>query len=147
MELAILVVRALMLLALYGFLGWAFWVLWQGLQRQAQKTGAPQLPALILSRLDEPEGEPLRFAGPQVSVGRQPGSDLHLTDSAISARHARLTYHHSQWWVEDLNSRNGTFLNSERLTASMVLADGDEVRFGGQSFRVEVESVPVAGEP
>lgn len=146
MELVILVVRALGLVALYGFLGWAFWVLWQGLQRQARQTGAPQHPALILLRLDEPGGEPQRFAGPVISVGRQPGSDLHLSDSAISARHARLTYHHSQWWVEDLQSRNGTFLNSERLTVPLVLADGDEVRFGGQSFRVEIEGAQTTGE-
>ncbi|MCC7130250.1 MAG: hypothetical protein B6D39_10635 [Anaerolineae bacterium UTCFX2] len=146
MELAILALRALMLAALYGFLGWAFWLLWQGLQRQSQKTGAAQLPALTLFALDGGEGEPQRFAQPEISVGRQPGSDLRLADSAVSARHARLTYHHSQWWVEDLLSRNGTFLNGERLTTPLVLADGDEVRFGGLLFRVEIENAPALAE-
>ncbi len=97
----------------------------------------------------EAEGEPqlIRFSRPEVSVGRQPGSDLHLEDSAISARHARLTYHHGQWWVEDLHSRNGTFLNDERISASLVLATGDELRFGGQAFQVEIESLAPADEP
>lgn len=147
MEIVMLALRALMLAALYGFLGWAFWLLWQGLVRQAQKTGVSQLPALLLARQDEPNGEPQRFARPEISVGRQPGSDLHLADSAISARHARLTYHHGQWWVEDLRSRNGTYLNGERLAVPLVLADGDEVRFGGVAFQVALESRPPPDEP
>lgn len=149
MESVFLSLRILMSLALYSFLGWALWLLWRSLSRQSEKAGAPQFPALILTRMLEAEGEPqlIRFSRPEVSVGRQPGSDLHLEDSAISARHARLTYHHGQWWVEDLHSRNGTFLNDERISASLVLATGDELRFGGQAFQVEIESLAPADEP
>jgi pSer/pThr/pTyr-binding forkhead associated (FHA) protein len=138
--------RILLAAALYAFLGWALWLLWSSLRRQAQKAGLPQFPALTLTRSGE-EGGSYRFTRPEVSVGRQPGSDLNLEDGAISARHARLAFHHGQWWAEDLRSRNGTFLNDERLTTALVLATGDELRFGSLAFRVEIDPLPAADEP
>jgi hypothetical protein len=140
-ELLLLGLRILLALALYAFLGWTLWLIWRSLRLQAQSANLPRLPALLLDQAAE-GGPSYRFTRPEVSVGRQPGSDLQLEDGAISARHARLAFHHGQWWAEDLHSRNGTFLNDERLTAALVLASGDELRFGGLSFRVEIEGLP-----
>ena len=48
----------------------------------------------------------------------------------ISARHAHLTYHHNQWWLEDLASTNGTLLNDIRITTPTVITSGDELQCG-----------------
>ena len=51
-------------------------------------------------------------------IGRDTHCDLSVMDEALSAHHARITFHHGQWWLEDLNSTNGTFLNREKLNPS-----------------------------
>jgi pSer/pThr/pTyr-binding forkhead associated (FHA) protein len=57
----------------------------------------------------------------------------------MSAHHARLVHHHGQWWLEDLNSTNGTYLNSEKLTTSAVIITGDEFKCGNTFFNIRVE--------
>jgi pSer/pThr/pTyr-binding forkhead associated (FHA) protein len=52
-----------------------------------------------------------------------------------------MVYHHDQWWLEDMNSRNGTFLNGSALDAPAVLADQDEVRCGQVSFSVKFDGL------
>ena len=46
------------------------------------------------------------------------------------SQHARLTPADGQWWIEDLGSRNGTFVDDERLTSPRELNVGDIVRIG-----------------
>jgi pSer/pThr/pTyr-binding forkhead associated (FHA) protein len=59
-----------------------------------------------------------------------------LEDAAASARHARLSYHHNQWWLEDLGSTNGTLLNQEKLALPTVVISGDEFRCGETRFTI-----------
>jgi pSer/pThr/pTyr-binding forkhead associated (FHA) protein len=59
-----------------------------------------------------------------------------LDDKAVSALHARLSFHHGQWWAHDLGSRNGTRLNGQRLDAPTVLTTGDEIRCGAARMLV-----------
>jgi len=144
MEIVFLILRILLAASLYAFLGWALWLLWQRLRLQARALVQAPLPSLTLRRTDRP-AEPAAesafvFTRPEIIVGRQPGSDLHLDDGTISARHARLTYQRGQWWVEDLRSKNGVFLNQERIRSQMVLASGDQLRFGGVALQVEAAS-------
>ena len=72
-------------------------------------------------------------------VGRDPACDLALNDTTVSVRHAHLHYHHAQWWVEDLISTNGTFLNEELVTSAVVLTDGDKLRCGQVEGSVALE--------
>ena len=78
----------------------------------------------------------------EASVGRQPSSDLPLPwDSQVSRLHARLERSGDDWTVvDDGLSRNGTFVNGERLSGRHRLADGDTVRFGATTtiFRAPV---------
>lgn len=145
MEIVLLVVRLLLAATLYAFVGWAFWLIWKDLRQLARQMDAPSLPAMSLARLDEAQEEVFRFTRAEVIIGRERGCDCRLADKTISARHARLTYHHSQWWVEDLGSKNGTYLNQERITQGVVLTAGDELRCGQVVLRVSIEGR--AGSP
>ncbi|MFU8774027.1 MAG: FHA domain-containing protein, partial [Anaerolineales bacterium] len=46
------------------------------------------------------------------------------------AQHARLSFHHNQWWIEDMGSKNGTFLNQQFVATPLVVTSGDELLFG-----------------
>jgi pSer/pThr/pTyr-binding forkhead associated (FHA) protein len=70
------------------------------------------------------------FNVPVVLIGRDEHCDCSIQHPTVSAQHARLAFHHNQWWVEDLHSTNGTFLNQSPVDTSMVLTLGDELRCG-----------------
>jgi hypothetical protein len=65
-------------------------------------------------------------------VGRAPGSELEIAwDPRVSGMHAHLEQHGRQWVLEDDGlSRNGTFVNGERLRGQRTLKDGDLVQVG-----------------
>ncbi|MBI1349066.1 protein kinase [bacterium] len=62
-------------------------------------------------------------------IGRQPGCQLVADDGGVSGRHCELRYDGQQWWLMDLNSRNGTFVNRVQIKQH-ALVDGDEIQIG-----------------
>src|SRR5262249_39545693 len=73
-----------------------------------------------------------------VTIGRrgatENGSYLALDDATLSRRHARLTASSGVVQIEDLGSRNGTFVNGRRLSEPVKLADGALVFLGRHAF-------------
>ncbi len=136
----LLALRLIMAVALYAFLGWGILTLWRDLRNQAQSLARQKVPALRISLVsDQKKPEELLFTSPEIVIGRHPSCEWVLANDTVSSRHARLVYHHDQWWLEDLGSRNGTFLNDTALTAAVVLANMDRVRCGQVSFSVAME--------
>ncbi|MFZ6027724.1 MAG: FHA domain-containing protein [Chloroflexota bacterium] len=129
----LLVLRLLFAVALFAFLIGMLWILWRDLGRQRDLVMASQPAPLTLFVAGLP---PRLFTGSLVIVGRDPVCDLHLDDPTVSAQHARLSYHHNQWWIEDLRSRNGTLLNDELVTTATVITHGDVIRCGGVTVQV-----------
>jgi hypothetical protein len=70
------------------------------------------------------------------SIGRGAGNTLVLNDDFVSGEHALLTLSGEQWWLEDLNSRNGTFLNGIPLETRAVVTTGDIFTFGGTRIKL-----------
>jgi pSer/pThr/pTyr-binding forkhead associated (FHA) protein len=127
----VLVLRIISALILFGFLGWALYYLYREVNRQSVSLANRRVPSIsILVRQDA--GRPIlkHFSQPEIILGRDPGSDIPLMDDTASARHAQLSYHHSQWWLEDLASTNGTMLNDTPITMPTVITSGDEIRCG-----------------
>jgi len=82
-------------------------------------------------------------------IGRVPESPLRLEGRSISRRHALLRVRPEGGIVKDLGSANGTFLNGHRLTDSMQVAPGDELKFGELPFIVRFshsEAPPPSGK-
>jgi hypothetical protein len=134
----VLVLRIALAILLYAFVGWAFYTLWRDLNQQSQTLASHKIPPLLLKVQGENELEPHYFTIPELIVGRDPQCDFHIQDDTVSAHHSRLSYHHHQWWVEDIHSTNGTYLNQERLTTPTVMITGDELRFGQVTLTVVV---------
>lgn len=72
--------------------------------------------------------------GRVVTIGRLPECDVHIDSPAISRRHARVVEDVGGWFVEDLESTNGTFVNGERVTERRRLFGGERVQLGGLTF-------------
>ena len=101
---------------------------------EAERLGVP----FLLYRDGEDKQQLFYFDGnvSQASVGRRDTSDLVLDwDDQVSRLHARFERVDSDWTVvDDGLSRNGTFVNGERLSGRRRLSDGDSVRFGGTTM-------------
>lgn len=63
-------------------------------------------------------------------IGRDPESGIWLDSTTVSRRHARLLVSATQTVLEDFGSKNGTFIDEERLVAPRTLVDGDTIRIG-----------------
>ncbi|WP_116812591.1 FHA domain-containing protein [Steroidobacter cummioxidans] len=66
--------------------------------------------------------------------GRQAECDVLLTEGHASRRHARLVLAEDGYWLEDLGSSNGTFINGNRISGRVKLASGDRLRFDVEEF-------------
>lgn len=139
-EIIVLILRITMAVVLYGFLGWAFYTLWRDLKTQSDAVQGHTYPALVIRREGDAESKSRRFAQPEITIGRDPSCDMPIANSTISAHHARLAYHHHQWWVEDQQSTNGTFLNQERIQTPTVIVSGDELRCGQVTLSVTFDA-------
>jgi two-component system, cell cycle response regulator len=90
----------------------------------------------VLVRVDGPcNGQVYSLASPQLVVGRSASADVRLTDEGVSRRHASLIHTRSHFFVEDLQSSNGTFLEGRRVRRAPLM-EGDLIQFGPHaSFR------------
>ena len=73
-------------------------------------------------------------SSPELVLGREPGLPGTIESDSVSRRHARLTWDGQDAILEDLGSKNGTFVGGVRISAPVVLKDGDEVRLGLATF-------------
>jgi pSer/pThr/pTyr-binding forkhead associated (FHA) protein len=90
---------------------------------------ARHAPSLTLV-LEQDTSQSFHFHKPLVSIGRDMVCDCCLDDKTVSSQHARFSFHHNQWWLEDQGSTNGTFLNQETVTSPVVVTQGDQLRVG-----------------
>src|SRR3954469_4314094 len=65
-----------------------------------------------------------------MTIGRAPVCEIRLEDDGISRSHARVKCEGDNAWVEDLGSRNGTFVNGEKIGQLVKIADGDKIQVG-----------------
>jgi DNA-binding winged helix-turn-helix (wHTH) protein len=70
-------------------------------------------------------------------IGRDPEAAVVIDAPDVSRHHARLLVSNDTVTLEDLGSKNGTFVDGKRLTSSMVVCDGDLVTVGRTLFRIE----------
>ncbi|HEV2669140.1 MAG TPA: FHA domain-containing protein [Blastocatellia bacterium] len=86
----------------------------------------------------------------EITLGRHPSSSVMFSDETeviVGRRHARITRNPaltSLFFITDLGSRNGTFVNNQRIFGAVTLNPGDLVQcgIGGPEFRFDVESEP-----
>lgn len=135
----VLLLRIVLVIILYSFLGWMIYTLWRDLRFNTQLIQFQKVPALTLLRqgADEDNVE-TTYTISEVTIGRETGNTICLQDDTISSIHSRFIYKNRHWWIEDLSSTNGTFLNDELIISPTILMSGDEVRIGKQIMEVKI---------
>ncbi|MEA2609286.1 MAG: hypothetical protein QOJ75_1529 [Chloroflexota bacterium] len=91
--------------------------------------------------LESPAGEPPvgRSFGLDVitALGRDVNNAIVIDDPFASAEHAMLTYRGRNWYLEDLGSTNGSYVNGHPVAGVAALGYGDEVQIGQVRLRLE----------
>ena len=85
--------------------------------------------ALVIRSGGGRAGESFPLDGERLTVGRRPDSDIFLDDVTVSRDHAVLVRRGSDYFLDDLGSLNGTYVNRRRIESHR-LADGDELQIG-----------------
>lgn len=88
--------------------------------------------------IQPPVGGRLPLA-PATTLGRAATNTIPIDDGYASNEHALLVWRGGQWWLEDLNSSNGTLLNDTPLEEPTVLSAGDVITVGNVQLRLELE--------
>lgn len=126
---------------LFAFLGMIAWLIYRDIRTTtvAAEERHRQYGVLRTIRRDDDrtaDGEVYPLL-PVTSIGRAPGNTVVLSDDFVSNEHALLMLRGQQWWVEDLNSRNGTFLNGVQLEDATIVSAGDLLTIGQTELKVE----------
>jgi len=141
----ILTFRALAALSLYAFLGLIIFILWKDLLH-TDKIIAGNLQTPITIR-DISQDEVRNFRDNEIFVGRDKLAQIRFQhDEAVSNMHARLFYKENNWWVEDLLSTNGTFLNQNPINTPAIIISGDQITCGKTTIEITMENNPHLAE-
>jgi hypothetical protein len=130
-------VRLLFLLLLYAFLFMVVRVLLRDLRSASR--GPVELGRLVV--LSSPRGEPPPGSSfpldALTTLGRDVNNAIVVDDPFASAEHAVLTFRGRAWYVEDLDSTNGSFVNGVPVERVAPLGFGDELQVGEVRFRLD----------
>ena len=136
--LSLWILRLLFLAGLYLFLFAVVRVLVRDLRAAAREPHA-ELGRLLVVDSGESDLRPGQaFALDAItSLGRDVNNTIVVEDPFASSEHAVLTYRGRTWYVEDVGSTNGTYVNGQRIDGVAPVGYGDDVQVGQVRFRLE----------
>ena len=109
--------------------------------RRARRTAdapsrhGPETTALCVQEPPELAGTMFQLAS-VTTIGRAAGSTVQLEDSFLSHHHARIRHTEGAWYLEDLGSTNGTYLNRSKVDAASLVHPGDQIQVGNVVMEV-----------
>ncbi|WP_336249111.1 FHA domain-containing protein [Stomatohabitans albus] len=145
---ALLGLRVLFVLGLYGFILWCVRWIATDVRRAGEQPGASTgVDASRHAGAKRPRelvvhyasGAPEKFAlsrGLELTFGRASQADVVIKDPYVSSSHARVAESGGDWVLYDLGAANGTFLNGQRITQPTPLRAGDQIRIGSATVEV-----------
>jgi serine/threonine protein kinase len=101
-------------------------------EKEAEKAASKK----FALRLQAKPVKVFHLEGDQLTLGRSPDCHIALEDMNVSRHHARLLQADQGYKIQDLNSKNGTFVNGKQITGIAPLTPGDEVMLGSTTLFV-----------
>lgn len=74
---------------------------------------------------------------PQHSIGRADNNDIVILEATVSGKHASISNENGVYYISDLGSTNGTFVNNKRIRAKQLLNNGDSIQMGAAQLRFQ----------
>jgi len=130
--------RLLLLILSYVLVGWIGYSIYTDLRKGVVPTDHTAYPPIAFKTEIDDEAQTQIYSSDVIIIGRDPACDYTIQNETISSQHCKVSYHHQQWWVEDLDSTNGSYLNNAQIDAPVVLTDGDELRLGQVFITIQI---------
>lgn len=89
--------------------------------------------------LQQGAATPFELKEPETTFGRHPDCTVQLQSNMVSRSHARIFQKDDRFYLEDLKSGNGTYLNGKQISEPVALSHGDKFKFGPLLLRFEAE--------
>ncbi len=137
LTLAVWALRLAFLAGLYVFLLFVVRMLQRDLRAAARDPAGALGRLVVVGSTGAPVPGTVFALDAVTTIGRDLGSSVVVDDPFASASHAVLTYRGRGWYVEDLGSTNGTYVNGGVVTGTAPLGFGDEIQVGDVRFRLE----------
>ena len=135
----VLILRLISIFLLFAFLITALIVIWRDLRVQSKILTKKPFPSLrLIAKSGTTTSFDLRDMKEAIT-GRDESCEIRVDHESLSAQHSQFSYHHKQWWLNDLNSTNGTFLTESVVNTPTVIMSGDEIRCGSLSWTIKIE--------
>jgi pSer/pThr/pTyr-binding forkhead associated (FHA) protein len=133
------ILRLILVLLSYTFVVWISFLIYNDLNGKGKVSLRKNIPPILFQLDGEDAPEERRYYKPEIILGRDPSCDFPLRDDRVSLRHCKVAYYKNQWWIEDLGSTNGTYLNNSMITTDVVLMNGDIIKLGHQEILIKIE--------
>ncbi|MGQ9426040.1 FHA domain-containing protein [Gilvimarinus sp. F26214L] len=98
--------------------------------------------AILAQLVEDVVTHRFEIADPQLTIGRHPSNDVQIDEEAVSGKHALIIAErnaffsaHKEYFLEDLGSTNGTFVNGERINGRVRLQHNDLIRMAWTQFK------------
>jgi len=101
--------------------------------------------ALLVAINGDAFGEQHTIRNARTVMGRHPDCEIVLDAAAVSRQHAQIVQESDVYYVEDLHSRNGTFVNGELINGRRALEDGDRIKICDLNFAFFLKELPSRG--
>lgn len=135
--LALWLLRLTFLALLYLFLYTVVRALLRDLRAAAREPGAELGRLVVVASPGDPPPGAVFAIDAVTTIGRDVNNTIVLDDPFASGDHAALTFRGRAWYVEDLGSTNGTFVNGSPVEGVAPLGFGDEIQVGQARFRLD----------
>jgi pSer/pThr/pTyr-binding forkhead associated (FHA) protein len=144
LDVFLLILRLLFIVLLYLFLMQVVIAITRDLKATATGAASQNKAPPVLGHMVVIDGSNTLLPGtsfnlePETIIGRGPTNTIQLPESFISGVHTQLRFHNGLWYVTDANSRNGTYINNQRLEPGkpLVAKPGDIVQVGFIRFKL-----------
>jgi pSer/pThr/pTyr-binding forkhead associated (FHA) protein len=125
----ILILRSLAVICLYLFLGFFIYILWKDLFRKENRFNNRFEKAVTINVLNSDKS--YTFSEKEILIGRSEAAHVRLLDDeAVSNMHTRIFSKGNNWWVEDLQSTNGTVINGDPVVIPTIITSADQIKCG-----------------